>query len=345
MYKMFNKPDFQIPSSGIDKIEELEVGGVKQKILLQSYNIENPILVFLHGGPSMPLPGISSRGKDYTIATNTKKLIEHYTVVFWDQRGTGKSYRKHIPQETMNFNQFINDANEIIDYLMSKFKKKKVFLAGHSFGSLIGIYLINQYPQKFHSYIGLSQLIDWTENDRLSLKWLKEEAVKRKDVRALKELEAVGQPPYTESYKQWGVLRKYQMKYNTMIYSDEEIKTPGLFKITSDMFLSKDYSFSDMVNTFYKGFKLIYTDEFIRSIPSINVQKDIVSLTVPVTFIHGKKDVHVYAEPLTAYVNSVKTEEHQPRIIWAEKSAHVFHPDDAKKIEEIIIEELRYSVS
>jgi len=135
------------------------------------------------------------------------------------------------------------------------------------------------------------------------------------------------------------------MKYNTMIYCDNEIKTPGLFKITSDMFLSKDYSFGDMVNTFYRGFKLVYTDEFIRSIPSINVQKDILSLTVPVTFIHGKKDVHVHSEPLITYVNSVKTEEYQPRIIWAEKSSHVFHPDDTKKIEDIIIEELRYSFS
>ncbi|WP_257008216.1 alpha/beta fold hydrolase [Bacillus sp. FJAT-45350] len=345
MFELFNKkPDFQIPSTGIDEIEELVVGGVKQKVLIQSLNKGNPILLFLHGGPSLPFPGISSRGKDYTIVSNTKKLVEHYTVVFWDQRGTGKSYNKNIPQETMNFNQFISDANEIIDYLMMKYKKKKIYLAGHSFGSLIGMYLINQYPEKFYSYIGLSQIIDWTENDRLSLKWLKEEAERRKDLKALKELKAVGKPPYIESFKQWGVIRKWQMKYKTMIYSDEHVKTPGLFKIASDMFLSKDYSFGDIVNTFYRGFKLIYTDEFIRNIPSINIQKDILCLRVPTTFIHGKKDVHVHSEPLISFVKNIKTE-YEPRIIWAEKSSHVFHPDDTKQIEQIIIEELKHLIS
>jgi len=94
----------------------------------------------------------------------------------------------------MNFNQFINDANEIIDYLRSKFNKKKIFLAGHSFGSLIGIYLVNQYPQKFYSYIGLSQIIDWTENDRLSLMWLTKEAEKKGDLKALTSLRPSGNP-------------------------------------------------------------------------------------------------------------------------------------------------------
>ncbi|WP_257008192.1 alpha/beta hydrolase [Bacillus sp. FJAT-45350] len=344
MFKLLYKPDFQIPSNGIDEIEELVVGGVNQNILIQSYNKSNPILLFLHGGPSLPFPGISSRGRDYTIVTNTKKLVENYTLVFWDQRGTGKSYSKNIPQETMNFSQFVEDGNEITDYLISKFNKEKIYLAGHSFGSLIGMYLIYQYPEKFYSYIGLSQIIDWTENDRLSLKWLKEEAEKRKDFKAMKELSAVGQPPYIESFEQWGVLRKWQMKYKTMFYSDDETKIPGLFKIASDMFFSKDYSFGEIVNTFYKGFKLIYTVEFIRNIPSINIQKDILSLEVPVTFIHGKKDVHVHSEPLISFSKSIKTE-YQPRIIWAEKSSHVFHPDDTKKIENIIIEELRYSLN
>jgi len=75
----------------------------------------------------------------------------------------------------------------------------------------------------------MSQIINWTENDKLSYEWLKKEAIKRNDKKALKELEEVGVPPYTDCYKQWDVLRKYWMKYNTMIYSDKKIKHPGLF--------------------------------------------------------------------------------------------------------------------
>lgn len=340
LFSFLYKPDFQIPATGIDKIEEVFIAGTKQKLLIQSYHPDNPILLFLHGGPSMPLPGISSRGKDYTVVTNTKNLVQHFTVVFWDQRGTGKSYNKEIHQETMNFEQLVSDANEITDYLLENYNKKKIFLAAHSFGTLIGIYLVNRYPEKFFSYVGLSQIISWTENDRLSYNYLIEEAEKRNDLKALKELGAVGEPPYTESYKQWGVLRKWQMKYSTMIYSDEQIKHPGFTKIMLGMLISKDYRFIDVVNTLYKGFKLIYSDEFIKSIPSIDVQKEVSTLQVPVTFIHGKKDVHVHPEPLLTYVKNM--EENKPRIIWTEKSSHLFHPEDTRVIEQILIEELKH---
>ncbi|GHI01371.1 alpha/beta fold hydrolase [Neobacillus kokaensis] len=333
---MFSKRDFIIPKEGIDIVKDIVIGKIKQTILIQSYDSSNPVMLFIHGGPSMPLPGVSSRGKDYTIISNIKELVKHYTVVFWDQRGTGKSYHEDIPQNTMSFEQFLQDANEMVDYLKSEFKVEKVHLAAHSFGTLIGIYLVNRHPHKFYSYTGLSQIINWTENDKLSYEQIKKEAIKRNDKKALKELEEVGEPPYTDSYKQWGVLRKYQMKYNTMIYSDEKIKHPGLFKITLDMFFSKDYTFKDLVNTFYKGFKLIYSDEFIKNIPNINVKEEVKEIKVPTTFIHGIKDLHVHFELLEEFLKSVSKKE-KAECILLNNSSHLFHPIDTKKIEEILI--------
>lgn len=343
LFHFFYKPDYKIPTEGIDQIDKVTIGGVKQQILIQSYSKNNPVILFLHGGPSMPLPGVSSRGKDYTIVTNTKKLVQHYTVVFWDQRGTGKSYHDDIPKETMNFWQFVHDADELIDYLRSKFNQDKIYLVGHSYGSLIGIYLAHQSPEKLHSYVGMSQIISWTENDKLCFKWAKDEANRRNDVKALKELDSIGEPPYVNSYKQWGVLRKYQIKYSSMIYSDNKVKHPGLFKITLDMLISKDYRFKDAMNAFYKGHKLIYTDEFIKDIPTYNVKKDIRGLKVPVTFIHGRKDVHVHDELLLEYIHSLEMNQ-KPRVIWSEKSSHIFHPDDTALIEKILIEEILIDV-
>ncbi|MBM7648216.1 pimeloyl-ACP methyl ester carboxylesterase [Bacillus ectoiniformans] len=338
---MFKKLDFEIPSSGADIVKIVNIGDLDQTILIQSYDISNPVLLFIHGGPSMPLPGVSSRGKDYTVATNTKELVKHYTVVFWDQRGTGKSYHKGIPQNTMNFEQFINDANEIADYLRGEFNVDKIHLAAHSFGTLIGMYLVNRQPNKFHSYTGLSQIVSWTNNDKLCYGWAMLEAKKRNDKRAIKELEAIGEPPYISSYKEWGVIRKYQMKYSSMIYSDNEIKHPGLFKITLDMFFSKDYTLKDMFNTFYKGFKLIYSDEFIKSIPNIDVKKEVKEIKVPTTFIHGKKDVHVHYDLLKDFMDNIKGKE-KINLHWAENSSHLFHPNDTKIIEKILIEQINH---
>ena len=167
----------------------------------------------------MPLPGVSSRGKNYTVATNTKELVKHFTVVFWDQRqrGTGKSFHKNIPPSSMTFEKLVSDAAELTDFLRETFNQEKIFLAAHSFGTLIGMYLLKKHPGKFHSYVGLSQIISWSENDREGLEWAEKEAKRRGDFKALNELEAVGDPPFTEGYKHWGILRKWQMKYSTKI--------------------------------------------------------------------------------------------------------------------------------
>lgn len=337
------KHDYVIGENGISAIEKVWIGEMEQTILIQTEEKSNPILLLLHGGPSLPLPGVSSRGRDYTITTNTKELVKNFVLVFWDQRGTGQSYNKRIMKDTMNVSQFVSDTIELTDYLRSRFNKEKIFLAGHSWGSILGLTAISQQPCKYYSYIGISQIVNWTENDRLGLDWAKEEAKRRGNIKALNELNSVGEPPFLNSFEQWGVLRKWQRKFNTLIYSDEDIKHPGLFKITMDMFKSKEYSLKDIINTFYRGFKLIYTFDFINELPRINFKETTQKIDIPITFKHGAKDVHVHVKPIEDYYKLLKCDKGK-QLIWMEKSAHAFHPDDTKLIEQHLINELKHIV-
>lgn len=332
------KADFVIREAGIDTIEKVTLGGVEQHILLQGNDLSKPVLLFLHGGPSMPLPGISSRGKDYTIATNTKELVNHYIVVFWDQRGTGKSYHPSIPRDSMTISSFVADTIALTDYLRERFDRPKIFLAGHSWGSIIGLMAASRHPDKYYSYVGLSQIVSWTDNDHLGLAWAREEAARRNNRKAMRELEAVGEPPYTESFRQWGVLRKWQRNFGSMVYTDAHIDHPGLQKMALDMLRAKDYTWKDMYNSFVKGFKLVYTEDFIRSLPEIDFARSVPRVSLPVTFIHGTKDVHVHGSLVEQYVDKLEAERGK-RMIWLDKSAHVFHPDDTKRIEQLLIAE------
>lgn len=336
-----NKLDFLISQEGINIVEKVNIGGIQQSILIQADDKTKPVLLFLHGGPSMPLPGVSSRGMDYTIATNIKELVKNYILVFWDQRGTGKSYNKYIPKHTMNVSQFVNDTIELTDYLRKKFKREKIFLVGHSWGSIIGLKAVSQQPQKYYSYVGISQIVDWTENDKLGLIWTKEEAKRRGNDKALKELNSVGEPPFLDSFEQWGVLRKWQRNFGTLIYSNEYIKHPGLFKITMRMLYSKEYSIKDMFNTFYRGFKLVYTHDFINELPEFNFMKTTTKVKIPITFIHGIHDVHVHGELVKEYYEILDADKGK-KLIWLKKSAHIFHPDDTKIIENYLIDEHKH---
>ena len=142
------KHDFEINVNGISAVEKVIIGEIEQFILIQAEEISNPVLLFLHGGPSMPLPGVSSRSRDYTIATNTKELVKNFILVFWDQRGTGKSYHKNIPQSTMNISQFVLDTIELTDYLRERFNKDKIFLAAHSWGTILGLKVISHKTRR-----------------------------------------------------------------------------------------------------------------------------------------------------------------------------------------------------
>ncbi|OLO39045.1 alpha/beta hydrolase [Alkalihalophilus pseudofirmus] len=337
--KMFRKTDFIISEQGVSSVERVKIGGIQQSILIQTEYPGSPVLLFIHGGPSMPVPGVSNRGIDYALVTTMKELVNHFTVVFWDQRGTGKSYFKDIPRESMHLKQFLSDASDVTDYLRSRFKQEKLHLVAHSWGSVIGLYLAHQYPEKYHSYTGFSQITNWVENDKLSYKWLLEKAKETNNQKALRELAAVGEPPYTKSFKQWSVIRKWQLKYKTMFYDAGDKKSASFLTGLNIMLRSPDYSLTDIYNSLVRGFKLSYTEDLIQDINTFDFFSEVPTLKIPVMFVHGSKEQHVMSELITRYYEVLDAAKGKT-FYWSEKSSHVFHYDDAKENEQRLIKHL-----
>ncbi|MEH7086792.1 alpha/beta hydrolase [Neobacillus drentensis] len=154
---LFSKREFTIADEGIDLVDKITLGGVEHSVLIQGNDVTKPLLLFIHGGPCMPVPGVVSRGQDYAVSISTKELVKHFVVVFWDQRGAGKTYHKNTPKESFRVEQYIHDCHDLIDNLRSRFKKDKVYLAGHSWGTIIGLSIASRYPEKLHAYFGISK--------------------------------------------------------------------------------------------------------------------------------------------------------------------------------------------
>lgn len=146
-----------IPGS-IASLEKVYIGGVKQWILIRGRSVNNPVLLFLHGGPgSAEWPLV----RDYN-----RSLEDHFIHVYWEQRGAGKSYSKNIGN--MHIDQFISDTRELLQYLQKRVNREKVFLIGHSWGSLLGILTAEKYPELFHAYIGVGQFVSAKEQEEIS---------------------------------------------------------------------------------------------------------------------------------------------------------------------------------
>ncbi|MCM3115605.1 alpha/beta hydrolase [Neobacillus sp. MER 74] len=331
---LFSKREFTIADEGIDLVDKINLGGVEHSVLIQGNDGTKPLLLFLHGGPCMPVPGVVSRGQDYAVSISTKELVKHFVVVFWDQRGAGKTYHKNTPKESFRVEQYIQDCHDLIDILRSRFKKEKVYLAGHSWGTIIGLSIASRYPEKLHAYFGISQIINWQDNDQICFDWLKARAEKAKDWKTLKKLEELGRPPYL-LLKQWTDFRRPLIKYNSMVYESKTVKHPGILGSLKLFLNSSEYSMKDIFHTLYSSYKLTYTQALVEDFAHVDFKRT-KRIEVPLAFLHGAKDIHVYGRPVEQFFQELDAPLGK-ELVWYENSGHMFHPDDTKKIEKFVI--------
>lgn len=151
------RKSLRIPSkNGIDEDMQLNIGGIEQYISIRGQNTENPIILFLHGGP-----GGSMSSFTYTYQS---PLEEHYTVVNWDQRNAGKTYLLNQKlaseiQANLTPDVLVEDIHEIAIYLTSRFKKSRIIIMGHSWGTVIGSSYVFKHPELVQAYVGVGQAI------------------------------------------------------------------------------------------------------------------------------------------------------------------------------------------
>ncbi len=140
-------------SGSISTIEKIEIGGDEQYLIIRGVDSTKPIMLFLHGGPGSP---------EFAFVKRFNQSIEEdYVMVYWEQRGAGKSYMAESSYEKLNLEQLIADTRELSIYLAKRFGKEKIFIMGHSWGSFLGIMTVNKYPDytmPFWNRTGLDQL-------------------------------------------------------------------------------------------------------------------------------------------------------------------------------------------
>ena len=282
----------------IDLLEGIMLNGVKQWVYIRSKNKENPVLLFLHGGPGFP--GIAA-AQAYQSGLENK-----FTVVQWDQRGAGKSYSPTIPKESMNVNQFISDLYELVKYLNNTLNCKKVYLMGHSWGAMLGILAVKKHPELFHCFIGIGQSVNQKLASEARLPFLLEEAKKCGDLEAIQKI---------EESKGWGFFEyEYSVKFGGAFYGKSDTNQLG--------------------NVFW-GINTLYTDIEKQSIPNglefseeslwdeistINLMETACQVNIPVLFLSGKHDKLCPTEVVTKYYEALEAP--AKKILYFEKSAH-----------------------
>lgn len=184
----FHTASGSIVPGSVAEMRRVRLGGVDQSFVIRGRNANAPILIWLHGGPGLDATGM---WRHFNAA-----LEDYFVVVYWTQRGTGRSYAADIPTASMRVSQFVSDLDELVTYLTTRFRQLKVVLVGHSWGSTVGVAYAQAHPDRVAAYVGTGQVVSGAEGERRAYRFTVDEARRRNNQVALEELSAIGPPPY-----------------------------------------------------------------------------------------------------------------------------------------------------
>jgi len=308
----------KFPNS-ISEFRTISLGNFEQTILIRGENITNPIILFIHGGPGM--------AETPEVRVLSKSLEKNFTLVAWDQRGCGKSYSKHVPNLTRK--QIVEDAVALIRYLKQNFQKEKIYLVTHSWGTIVGLGLVQIIPDDIKAVISIAQVVDIAPAELLSYNYALEQAKKTKDTRSVNALKKIGLP-YEGLYQNGinGLIaeRKILMKQGGVFYHKNTIKY--LVKL---ILMAPEYTLREKL-LLSKGrdqsLKAIWNSDLMKT----NFMKTLPCVAVPIYFFHGRTD---HITPLCfveEYFHLLKAP--QKKLVIFEKSGHDPRLDEPEKFVE-----------
>lgn len=290
-----------LPGS-IAEIAYLRMGGLDQWVMIRGENVANPLLILLHGGPGFP----EMRLFRYFNAP----LEKQFNVIYWEQRGTGKSFDRKIPESSMTVERFIADLDELVDAMRKRFGKDKVAIYGHSWGSALGVLYAARFPEKVAAYVGAGQIGDWPTSEVICYDFTLAEAERRGNRIALRELRAIGPPPH--SARSVMVQRKWLTRFVGMV------RGMSLWRFSRIIISGPECSILDLPNIVRST--LFSTYAMWEEVSSLNLVKAAPRLQMPVFFFIGRHDHVIAPETSVTYFDRLIAP--SKRLVWFEESAH-----------------------
>jgi len=263
-----------------NRIEEsmfVKIGGIDQWVQIRGENSDNPVLLILDGGP----------GSSYVPFTLTIRSWERYfTVVQWDQRGSGKTYGRNDRTRggDMTIDRMTQDGIEITEFVRKRLHKKGVILLGHSWGTILGVPMVQRRADLFYAYVGTGQIVDMVRNEAVSYHMVVKRVHATADEKAIKELERIGPPPYKD-VRSWAV--KQSLIVQTAPSTADDLFLAGDF-YTSALY-APNYSLMDT----YDFFAAIYFSgtALIEKLMSYDARSLGAKFETPIFFFQGDSDV------------------------------------------------------
>lgn len=297
------------------------IGGVEQRLWFRGIDVDSPAVILLHGGPGA--------SESALFRHFNSDLENEFLMIYWEQRGTGRSYRASIPHESMTIDQFVRDLDDVVELVLERFDKDRVVLVGHSWGSAIGLLYAARHPGKVAAYVGVGQVADMREGERLSYEFALREARRRNDDDAVKSLQEIGTPPH--SVDEMLTSRKWVERFGGSFHAN---LSKG--KLIWAALQTDEANLIDLIK-FGQGnrFSLEHLwDEF----RAFDIDDRLTRFEMPIVFMLGRHDWQVPAVLAAEYFERINAP--AKRLVWFEQSAHNPPFEEPERFNRAVVEAL-----
>ena len=317
-----------VSPQGLQASETVKIGGVDQVLSIRSQDLRNPVLIYFHGGPGFvetPLGWWWDHGWD-----------EYFTLVQWDQRGAGKTFTASGPvrPDALTPERFQTDAEEVVQWLGKRYGQRKVFVLGHSWGSVLGLKLAAAHPDWLHASIGMGQVTDGLESERRGWAWTMAQAKAAGNAEAMRELQAIA--PYAAKPGPMPVDAILTQRKWLNLYGGAAWRRTGSEFEAAAINLSPEYTDDDVRNAF-KGQPAV-TQAFLPTALTEDLSA-IRKLDTPLILLLGRHDINVSSEVAAEWFARVKAP--SKALVWFERSGHHVTSEEPGKLLHTLITRAR----
>lgn len=254
-------PDGQPLPGSIAELITVPIGGQDQVMMIRGRSTDNPILLYLAGGPG---------GTDLGAMRADTGLEQDFVVVTWEQRGTGKSYPALDPVDTLTVEQMVADTIEVTNYLRARFDQDKIYLVGNSWGTILGVLAVQRHPELFHAYVGTGQMVSPRETDIMfyedTLAW----AERTGNSALVATLRQNGRPPY-DNLLDYEPAISHEHDWNPYPGLDTSKEMPANLFVPENTVMDRINGLRAFLDTFSVLYPQLQTVDFRRDVPSLDI--------------------------------------------------------------------------
>ncbi len=306
----------------LDTLEPVHVGGITQWIRIRGTSAANPVLLLMQQGPGLPIIN-EAHGYERWLG-----LEREFTVVYWDQRGTGLSSRS-LPEGGLSVEGMVDDTVAMFELLRERFDQK-TFVAGFSFGATFAAQAAARRPELVAALIATAMDIDVPFAEKHTYDFVLSTARRQGNRRAIRQLEKLGAPPHVEA-KQFITRARWAANFGGVTAN------ATFYTLTRELLgslrRSPDYSLADTIRTL-RAVRASQT-ALLPQLATTDLVRTMPALDVPIVIAQGRLDQVAPPEGAQRFYDSLTAPSKQ--LVWFEHSAHTPQYDEPAKFRETLM--------